>query len=226
VTLVGDPVQDVLSTFPEVTSATLHAEHNHVRFTCRNLDGEGAVLVFDYLHEEWTTWELRRADGTLVSFVGSAVHDGSWYAVEEDGTLWKYDEGSYLDDDRYYSLDVRSGWFQGAQMSGWQRIYDVVSLLVLESACDVRAELFTDFQDVADSEDVFTAAELDEKTDQSRGLRLELSVAQQKCSAIQWRLRDVEPDQATSGQGFRYVGAALEFGVKPGSVRLASQQRK
>jgi len=75
VSYVGSPVTDLLQQFPFITSAVIHPTMSQVRFTCGASAlpdsgfTQGAVLVYDYLVDRWTTFFLldNAAMGQLTS---------------------------------------------------------------------------------------------------------------------------------------------------------------
>jgi len=149
VQLIGDPIKDILDQYPVITSAVTVPEKTQVRFTATTSNGaEGVVLIYDYRVNQWMYWSVEEAGGVQnVPFVSAAMHKGAYYAIESDGTLWKEDVTKWKDDadSIYYQMNIQTAWLQGAQQSGWQRIYRATALCEQKDTMSLRMRVRNDF---------------------------------------------------------------------------------
>lgn len=225
---VGKAVEDELATYPVVTSAVLVAKDTHVRFTVTNAAGDdGAVLVFDYESGEWSKWVPRDANGDPIVAVGAAEHAGTYYITDAAANVYKHDTTTWWDAAQsWVPLDVRLGWFQGAGLSGWQRVCDVLLLAARKSPHDLTVELYHDFDSATVvSSRTWTAAQIAAMAAPDVRMQLEMNVRRPKCTSFMVRVYDSDPEQASSGEGFDLAGFTVYYKPKPGSARLADGQR-
>ena len=231
VQLIGDPIKDILDQYPVITSAVTVPEKTQVRFTATTSNGaEGVVLIYDYRVNQWMYWSVEEAGGVQnVPFVSAAMHKGAYYAIESDGTLWKEDVTKWKDDadSIYYQMNIQTAWLQGAQQSGWQRIYRATALCEQKDTMSLRMRVRNDFNTSTsqaaswDDTVIATFPELPR-------VQPMVHIKRQQCQAIQLEIYDEQPSGGpgvTTGQGFTIAGFSLEIGIKRGLVKVSKQQR-
>jgi hypothetical protein len=133
VVYVGAAVEDTLATYPTITSATLIAGEQQVRFTCTTTDGaSGRVLVFDYGRNAWYVWDY--LVGT--AFVDSAVINNEYRLLKSNGQVYTEDLTDCLDGSAYVPMLVEVPVYPGGAAS-WHRLKDVGLVGQVVSACDL-----------------------------------------------------------------------------------------
>ncbi|MFH1571836.1 MAG: hypothetical protein ABIL09_27855 [Gemmatimonadota bacterium] len=219
-------VEDILATYPTVTSAETIVEKHQVRFTVTNAAGTaGRVLVFDYVHGAWTYFDVLTAAGGSHAFIDACWHDGVYYALKADGTLWYEDASSYVDSaTQYIPLDIESAWLQPAQQGGWSRVRYASILGQLLDPCDLTVEVFNDFETSASQTVLWDAPTIAAWPTPNR-LQPAVHVARQTCQAVKIRVYDSADATTVTSQGYTLEGFTLNAALKRGLARVSTTQR-
>ena len=85
-----------------VTSSLLQQSTNHVVFTCSS----GNALVYNYLYDEWATWNNLACQSAVVSFGGVI-----WLKKSTD-VIWSETPGTYVDpSSTLITFRLQTGWY-------------------------------------------------------------------------------------------------------------------
>jgi hypothetical protein len=130
---VGAPVEGYNSS--AITSATLMADLNEVRFTTAT----GTCLVYDYFQNRWSTHENLRA-------VDAMIYDGKFTYLRSDATFMAQST-EFSDNGDYVPMALESAWIQLGGIQGYQRFYKMFILGNYLNAHKLRISFAYDFND-------------------------------------------------------------------------------
>lgn len=223
VQFTGAAVVDQTDAHPTITSAVRVAAKSQIRFTVKEPTGnrDGLVLVYDYLAKAWAVWHLRESGPATIVPNGACMHDGTYHVLDKNGTVWKEDSSTYLDDtDVWVTMKVRTSHLQAAGLNRWQRIGSVRALGTRHTACDLTMSLYHDFATSATRSYTWDEADLDAAFEATVRSQVEMLVARQECTAMAVEIEDAEPTTPGTGQGFELAGFTLELGIERGGALL------
>lgn len=216
VSFIGAPVVDLLATYPTIVSAVLVPEANHARFFCTN-GTTSAILVYDYLLQQWTSHVLAQLSAPVASTV--LQPDGQLALVTTDGQLWQEhlttDANAYLDDDssgNTHFVPTTVTWpfvkIQGVQ--GYQRARKVMFLGESQDSCGLTMTVATDYNPTVLETATTTSAN---QLQVAPRLQFEhhVSGANNKAMAIQVSVTDSAGAAVTNGHGARFVALSVEL---------------
>lgn len=234
---VGKVVDDTLSTYPTITSGVLVAELGEVRWTCDN-GTNGIVLAFDYINKCWFTRTYTDASdtaGASIRFVDAALINGVYTLLTAGGQVYREVSTSSLDGGiSYVETDVllapisaqpgRSGWSN--DNLAWQRAKDLTLMGTSVADHDLEISFARDYATtfeqtkrfLADS-DVCLAGPLE---------KARVTIVNQKCQAIQIRIRDLTPTScpiAAGSAGIILESLCLRVGSKDGPAKTSAGQQ-
>jgi hypothetical protein len=226
VSFIGNPVEDLLASYPTVNAATLVANETELRIVCTDAGAtESIILVYNYQWDAWSYWLPKTSAGTTYAIQSAALHKGVYYLAQANGAIWQQDATSWLDQAReYVPLEIETAWIQAAEQSGWQRVRNVIPLLDRKDPHDLEVSIASDFATTYDQTDTFDNATIAAFPDLPLE-QVKSHVIQQKCQAIKVRIRDLTDDATVTGEGYTIAGVALELGVKRGTVKVVAGQR-
>jgi len=224
---IGAAVRDITDVYTEVTSAVLVPAANHVRFTLRQSGESGTILIFDFDQKAWIQWTPQRTVGVAalpINMVGACLHQGTYYVLASDGTVFKEDASTYFDDGTIYvPMRIETGWLQATNQSGWQRIRRIAALCRQQDAHELTIFLYQDFETISSQSFTWNHATI---SAQKLTELVEMHVARQKCTSFRIVIQDaVATGDTTTGQGYDCTGFAVELGGKAGLYKPGPQQR-
>jgi hypothetical protein len=233
---IGAAVEDTLRQYPYVTSAVLVAERHRteVRFTC-NLSppasggDQGVIVVWNYDTKQWSVWELNLT-GPLTPLIDACLHQGVYHVLSSLGRIFREDETTWYDAaSNWVTMSASTAWLQGAGQSGWQRIRSATLLQESRDPHDLTVEVMHDFEPAGvqwhTQSYTWTADELAGFPAHPYRQQPRMGIRRQKCQAIRVRWFDGEASTSVTGQGYTMAGLTFELGIKPGTVRVAKEQR-
>lgn len=225
---IGRPIKETLAAYPNITSATLVAKHNQVRFTANNNEGTGGiVLVFDYVEKQWSTFKYN--DGASAIY-GCAIADacmwnGAWTFVTPSGVVFVESSTSYLDGANYVPSTIETAWISASGPLAYQSIRNFELHGTSYTDHDLTIECGFDSDPTYTTPATFPA----ECPVTSVGdLIANVTIGnRRKCGSIRFRIRDATPTTGTLGIGrgpaFDMMG--IEVGMKRG-FQAAGATRK
>lgn len=130
---IGAPVEG-FNNIP-VTSAQLLPNTTQVRFTLNN----GTILIYDYLAAQWSTH-------TTLSFVDSTIYKLKHTGLQVNGQVLEQTQAQWVDITTPNPLSLTTGWFEFAQLQGYQRVKEFLLLLTSVNATSLQIQIFNDFE--------------------------------------------------------------------------------
>jgi len=223
---IMDDVDDILESYPTVTSAVLVPGQQHIRFTAVDAAGtSGVIIIFDYRVRAWMYWSPTTVAGAKAPLVSACVHDGVYYGIQADGTIWYEDSASSFDDStKFIPFQVECAWLQRGQQGGWQRARYASALLKYLGPHQLKFSIFNDFETAASQEVTYTEAQVLAFAATPREQPM-VHITRQQCQAVKFRVESLESAGAATAEGFSIAGFTCTFGVKPGRVRVGTNQR-
>lgn len=222
---IGRDVKDTLASYPNITSATLVAKHNQVRFTANNAAGtDGVVMVFDYVQKQWTT--SRYTTTTYGGPIADAcMWQGSWTFVTPTGTVYVEDETTHLDSGSYVPMRLETAWISAVGPLAFQSVREVSIHGVSYTDHDLTVSVGFDSESVYSTTTSFPA-----QTPVTSTGPLEACVTigtRRKCATIRFRISDATPTSGTlgTGQGPAFDMFGLEVGAKRGFNTTSASKR-
>jgi len=205
-----------------ITSATLMASVNQVRFTLQS----GKTLVYDYFVEQWGTFTNQYAVDSLI-WLGTSV------LLRANGTVLKETPGVFSDAGSPYALKLTTSWLTFANVQGFQRVRRAQILGGWKSPHDLSVDVCVDFNDAIVQSVVVEPQEptaygaaspyglgLYGGTFQLYQWRIDL--ARQKTQAVRFTIQDLPT--ATAGEGMSLSNIAFEVGAKQGTAKVPATQ--
>lgn len=205
ISYIGAPVEDTLG-----SNAILRGVHVEERSEVRFLLSDGAVLVWNYLFQGWSTFTGfgSMVDACLYEDLYTTMQSAATPAfMHEDPSTW-FDPG-----DTYVPLRIRTGWIHIASRQGYQRARRV---FVLGDALDLH-QLSVQFG--YDREAAFTTPVLVNVAAPESPMQRRYHLARQKCQAFRVEISDSETS-SVKGRGFSLSGLTCEIGALRGGPRL------
>ncbi len=236
---IGVTIDDTLSTYPYITSAVLVAEQHEVRFTCDDGESLGAILAYDYLEKVWFTriyTDASDTDAASVRFADAAMIDGVYTLLTVGGQVYRESATSSLDGgDTYVETDIllapisaqpgRAGWSN--DNLSWQRVKDLTLMGTSTADHDLEVSFARDYANTFEQTHTFVANS--DVTTPGPLEKARVTVAVQKCQAIQIRIRDLEPTGnvaiSNSSAGPILESLALRIGAIDGPAKTTAGQQ-
>ncbi len=237
--VLGRFVMDSLTAYPTITSAVLVAELNEVRFTCDN-GTTGIVLAYDYLNKIWFTRKYTDASDTAVAsvrFVDAAIIGGVYTLLTASGQVYRETEDSSLDGgSAYVETDIllapisaqpgRSGWSN--DNLAWQRAKDLTVMGTSVANHDLSVSFALDYSATFGQTHRFLSNATGTPTAVGPLEKAKVTLATQKCQAVQIRIRDLTPTGsavANTSAGLILESLCLRVGAKDGPAKTSAGQQ-
>lgn len=219
---IGKPVQDVLASYPNITSAVLVPKYGQVRFTCNNAAADhGVVLVFNYIEGQWSVFKYSDGSTASVPIADAVLWNGVYTFATTGGKVFTESESTYLDaGSTWVTQKLETAWISAAGPLAFQSVRNFalngVSATNHDLVVSVGFDSTTTYQQAATfvaGSAVTATGDLEECT-VSIGNR-------RKCESIRFKIEDATPTSpgtypVTTGQGPIFEAMALEVGVKKG----------
>jgi hypothetical protein len=220
VSYVGAPVEAYNG--ETITSATLMANVNQVRFTLQS----GKALVYDYFVQQWGVFTGQHAVDSLI-WLGSPV------ILRANGTVLKETPDVWTDAGAPYSLKLTTSWLTFANIQGFQRVRRAQILGAWKAPHNLAVDVCVDFNDV-----IVQSMTVAPQTPTVYGgtspygngvyggtfqlYQWRIDLARQKNQAVRFTIRDLPT--ATAGEGMSLSSIAFEVGAKQGTAKVPETQ--
>jgi hypothetical protein len=182
----------------EIVNVVKIKDQNEVRF-CQ---ASGSILVYNWDFKRWSLFPDK-------SCVGSTIWQDKHVIVTSAAQVSYEDSSTYLDNSVFVPMEITTGWIQLDEIAGLQRIYKVQVVGEYLTPHKLTVDISYD-QDDSTVETHQLAVSADPKE-----YIYEFRPRRQKCSSIQFTLRDVVPTSGTgTGQALSISGLRLIVGVK------------
>ena len=219
---VGDAVRYYTDEYP-VETATVVPDQGHVVLTTNG----GPALVYNYMLSLWSQWT------DLEGTVDAKTIGGLLCALNSSATIKRENRAVYTDGGNHVTMDIFTGWFSLAGLSGYKRLYEAMLLgqRIGDSRLMVRIgydydPVWIDEMDLEDttSATTFPASNHYETTPSvasGHGAYIaRVRGSRQKVSSIRYRIWDeAQAPAVTGGQGITLSGLTFVVGVKSGMVQ-------
>jgi len=207
-TYIGAPVEYYNEY--EIKKTVIVENHNQVRFILKD---NNTMLVWDYYHNQWSTWTNHSAQDTI-------MHGDDFYYVTSAGQV-KKQNATYLDCGHIVGFSVRTPWIKMAGIQGFQRIKHALVLGEYRSAHNLVVKVYTNFDDYT----VQQTATYNTKTNHVLGepLQYDIHLKKQKCQAMMFEIYD--DNQSGTMESARLNAISLEVGIKEGKVKLPNRNK-
>jgi hypothetical protein len=216
VSYVGYPVeQQALSSL--VNGANTIPATTQSRFTMNS----GETLMYDYLFQQWGTFEG-------VPAISSTLYQGLHSYLDQYQRVFQEKPDSYLDGTKPVLMSFKTGWINLAGISGYQRIYEFLLLGSYITPNQIQVSVAYDFGNPIQSDiitptnitGVYGSDDLYGQTTPYGGpgnlLQWRVQTQIQKCQVFQITVQEIfnpafGPD---AGAGFTLSGITCVLGVK------------
>lgn len=215
---VGKPVQDVLTSFPTITSAVLVPSRNEVRFTCNAAGGSPfhVVLVWNYVEKQWSTFRYLGGNGTIND---ATLWSGVYTAALSTGVL-REDTTTYLDNGTYVSMALETAWVSASGPLAFQSVREMSLEGISNSNHDLTVEVGFDGESSYTQTKTFAAGSDVTAIGPYEELVIGIGT-RRKCNHIRFRIADATPTNpgtypVGTGQGPTFDAIGIEVGMKQG----------
>lgn len=238
---IGEAVQETLSSYPIVTSATVDPVSSTVLVECAATEASGAVygtgrtLVHDLTIRAWISTDRRHSalaaadapsQSAAMIYTGSAWRYG-WLAA--GGYVHYETPGTYLDaDGAMVCKRAVSGNVKFAGLQGLQHVNKALVLARYHTPHDLNLSFAYDYSSTFKTARLYTAAQLLALTSAIPNMQLEHGMHNDaRCEAVRVQLQDVTPSSGTlgTGQGATWIAVALEIVPQTGAYKLPDKAR-
>jgi len=219
---IGAEVEDFNNKM--ITSATLEAESNQVRFTT----SEGPTLIYDYFFQQWSTATYAAKD--------SVIWNKKFVFIDKNGTCF-IETDAFRDNGKGISLSMLTGWIAMDSVAGFQRVYKLLIVGQYKSYHKLKISVGYDFSEtfqshyIMDTQDALGITTFGEVSPfgeeevfggESNAYRFSVGMDIQKCQAIRFKIEDLTVSSTPgTGEAFNITSLALLIGIKgtPGKFK-------
>lgn len=219
----GKPVQDLLDSYPNVTSAVLVASKNHVRFSCLDADGlTGIVIVYDYQEDQWSHFRY----GASVPIADAIMHNDVYTFVTTSGVVYKESDATWLDNGSFVTALLETAWMHGAGPLAYHAVRNFQIDGISVTAHGLSISVGFDGEPAYQQGPHAWAEGIAGVT--SPGLQqAKVSIGpRRKCGSIRFKITDSAPVTLGTGQGAKWSSMGIEVGVMTSFRRLPATQAK
>lgn len=225
---IGRPVQDVLASFPNVTSAVLVARRNEVRFSCNNAAGNAhVVLVWNYVEKQWSVSRYLGGVGTAI--VDAALLGDAWCFLSASGGVFVEQDADWRDNGTYVPMVLETAWISASGPLAFQSVREFQLEGTSNGNHDLTVEVAFDSEPTYTQSRTFAAG--GDVT--AIGPFEECTVAigpRRKCNHIRFRISDATPSNPGTypmgtGRGPSFDTMGIEVGIKRGFATNPATKR-
>lgn len=218
---IGAPVEAFNSQV--ITSATLVADTNQVRFTLDN----NTALVFDYFVQQWGVFTNHNA-------VDAIIWNNTFVYLRPNGQVLTETPGQYTDVGAPIQLKLTTSWLSFANVQGFQRVRRAQILGGWKSPHQLLVNVSVDFDDSVIQSSVVTPETPSVYGDTSpyggdpvyggnfQLYQWRVDLARQKTQSVKFTIQDLPT--ATAGEGMSLTSLAFEVGAKVGLNKVPATQ--
>lgn len=226
---LGAPVEDYNDLI--TTAGVQLSDYSEVRYTTSN----GDLLVYNYFYDRWSTFYSMQANDSILY--------GSTYTVlRTDGQIFQENQEIYKDNLAAYTMELVTGWFAFAGVTGYKRVYRLTFLGEYKSKHQLRISVGYNYNNTWMHSAIFnpdTALPVSLYGQDSpygeagtvyggpeNTYLVDVRTVIQKCTSIRFKIEELVTS-ATTGtqQSLTISDIALLVGVKPGAARLKAAQQ-
>jgi len=212
---IGAQVENFNSS--RVTSANAIPETNFVVFT---LD-TGQMLMYDYYFRQWGVFEGAPA-------ISSCIYQDLHTLLDPNGRVLQQTPGEYVDAGVFVKMRFTTGWFNVAQLQGYERLYDFYLLAKYLSPHSLFVQTYYNFNDSAAQSKIIRPTNVIESKTSPFGNptpfgsssdleQWRIHAKQQLCQSFKISVSEVfDPtlNDGKEGAGFTMSGLSCRLGIK------------
>jgi hypothetical protein len=217
---IGAPVEAYNN--ETITSATLMANVNQVRFTLQS----GKTLVYDYFVQQWGVFTGQYA-------VDALIWNATPVLLRANGTVLRETPDVWTDAGSPFSLKLTTSWLTFANIQGFQRVRRAQILGAWKAPHNLAVDVCVDFNDtIVQSMTVTpqTPTVYGGTSPYGNGVyggafqlyQWRIDLARQKNQAVKFTIQDLPT--ATAGEGMSLSSIAFEVGAKQGTAKVPVTQ--
>lgn len=211
VSYIGAPVEEYNNL--SITGADVAPGGNQVRF----LSSSGVCQMYDYFYKKWSTFDNHEG-------AGSAVWDGSYVYLRNNGQVYRERAGLYTDDAARISRTIETHNIKVGSLQDMQRVFFVTLIgeylsahvLQVEAAYDYSPSyedpVTYEYANTVFGDEDSTFGDENEVFGGDDGVyQVRIDLGGVRCQAVRFRIRDLQP--VADGGAFTLAGLQLEIGV-------------
>jgi hypothetical protein len=223
---LGRPVQDVLASFPNVTSAVLVSRRNEVRFTCSDAARTSSrVLVWNYVEKQWS----------VSSYIGGAaiadacLWDDAWTMLTTAGAVYVETATDWTDAGTYVPMLLETAWVSASGPLAFQAVREFQLEGVSNSNHDLTVEVGFDSESAYTQARTFQAGSAVTAIGDFEECTIAIGT-RRKCNHIRFRISDATPTNPGTypigtGRGPSFDAMGIEVGMKRGFATNPATKR-
>jgi hypothetical protein len=189
-----------------VTSANLIPNATKCTFTLSN----GVNLTYDYFVGQWET------DPFPAAVIDSTNFQNDMTYIQANGLILQQTPGVFTDGGALIPMSLKTGWLSFAQISGFQRVWELQILETFKSPHALTVNIYTDYGTTPT-----TTKFINVPANVYTPFRIRLNV--QKCTAVQVEIIESQPG-GVYGEGLSLSSLAFKVGAKKGPYKLPAGQ--
>lgn len=188
-----------------VTSADLLPNTTQVRFTLN----DGTILIYDYAVQQWSTH-------TTLTFNDAVIYKNLHTGLQPNGQVLEQIQGQWVDITTPNPLSLTTGWFEFANLQGYQRVKEFLMLLTSVNATSILVEVLNDFGTIPINTDLINIP--------ANTVRQQYRIfpAFQKSQSLQVRITEI-PTGASAG-GLLLSGLSFTVAAKRGLNKITADR--
>lgn len=186
-----------------VTSSQLIENANQVRFTL----GSGVVLKYDYYAHQWEV-------DPGINAASSCAFQGFYTYLTASGSVLQETTNSFTDNGAFIPIKIATGWFNLAQLQGFQRLLELLILGDWKSPHTLLLQVYNDFNENTPTQTVSIPA----LTAPNGPLQYRFFFKQQKCESMKFVI--TEQQSGSYGEGLNLSALTLKMRIKKGLNKM------
>lgn len=237
----GKFVEDILSTYPVITSGAVNTPAGEIVWTANTDDVStprvGILIRYNYVFDLWTTSQLQDASGnpvggaTGVMSMAASQSAGVWtiapahHVGAANGVIYRESQSTWLDVGNFVPSTWESPWLKSADLQGWG-FWDTITLLFQsKDPADLNVQIASDYSTTFTPVKAITA-------DKIAAFTTPLGQAQFRppnanAQAIKIRISDAMSELVApvTGQGLLLIGLRVDYGTYSSGYPVPPAQR-
>lgn len=208
----------------EITSSTLVADQNHIRFTTNN----DYCLVYDYFYNEWSVFTNSSAEDGI-------VWNNRFVYLKTNGKCYLENYDRFDDYGSFVPMKIVTQWFSFTNLQNLQRIYRMLILGEYISRHKLKVQVRYDFNPIFTQEKLIDIYNIESENGypfqtttygsvspygaeivyggEYPVYQFQINFKRQKCESISISIEDVQ-DGSTLGESFNITNMNMIVGIK------------
>ncbi len=207
VAYIGFPVEDLNA--QDVTSA----ERLNNKTVCVFLTSSGYTVAYDYFFNQWSTF-------TNHAGYAATIFGGYYTYARTDGSIYKQNLTSYLDNTTSYLLKLQTSWLHVGKIQGFQRVRSVLALgsgLSPTTGHGLQISAAYDFVESFSSPIAYILPSA------SGPFQYREHLPRQKCDTVSLLIEEVSASAGASGEYLALTDLGFDAALKKGPNKLAAR---